>query len=160
VLERLRGISEALVAHGLVFEQCTWFSMVRFRETTISRKAAGSPALLLPAAKFRPRLSPSTHEVAIGAIHGLQEAGLRVPQDVSVAGFNNQDICLMPTPTLTSVDQRVEDTINLALRFCCPSSVSSALASHRQMLDPLLVVRDSTGPARFDYESARRTVVP
>ena len=87
-------------------------------------------------------------EVAIGAIHGLQEAGLRVPGDVSVAGFNNQDICLMPTPTLTSVDQRVEDTIKLAAEVLLPQLTEPQRSRPIvKMLEPLLVVRDSTGPA-------------
>ena len=59
-------------------------------------------------------------EIAVGAIHGFQEAGLRVPEDVSVTGFNNQDICLMTKPSLTSVDQQIEATVEAAaeILFC------------------------------------------
>ena len=43
--------------------------------------------------------------MAIGAIRGLQNWGIRVPQDVSVLGFDNMTISKMITPALTTIDQ-------------------------------------------------------
>jgi DNA-binding LacI/PurR family transcriptional regulator len=87
-------------------------------------------------------------EVAIGAMHGFQAAGLRVPQDVSIAGFNNQEICLMPTPMLTSVDQQVQLTTNTAVDLLL-ARIGHPRHAHPlvQMISPVLVTRDSTGPA-------------
>ena len=81
-------------------------------------------------------------------MHGFQAAGLRVPQDVSVAGFNNQDICLMPTPLLTSVDQQVQLTVDAAVDQLL-GQIGRPPHPHPQvqMISPKLVVRDSTGPA-------------
>ena len=88
-------------------------------------------------------------EIAIGAIRGLQEAGLKVPQDISVAGFNNQDICVMPTPRLTSVDQQIEATISAASELIL-SQIGQPLARRPTLtrVEPLLVVRESTAQAR------------
>jgi len=83
-------------------------------------------------------------------MHGLQEEGIAVPGDVSVVGFNNQDICLMSTPSLTSVDQRVDHTVNVAAEFVL-SQIGLPLARGRptiHLIEPLLVVRESTGPVR------------
>jgi LacI family transcriptional regulator len=47
----------------------------------------------------------STNDVmAIGALQAAHEAGLRVPSDLSIIGFDNLPVCSMVTPPLTSVD--------------------------------------------------------
>ena len=43
--------------------------------------------------------------LAIGLLRGLQDAGLRVPEDISVAGFDNITISAFTTPPLTTLDQ-------------------------------------------------------
>lgn len=45
---------------------------------------------------------------AMGAMQALQAAGLRVPDDVSVVGFDNTDECRLATPQLTSVEVPIE----------------------------------------------------
>lgn len=87
-------------------------------------------------------------EIAIGAIHGFQQAGLSVPGNVSVAGFNNQDISEMVTPPLTTVDQEIEETIAVATRLLLeqigqPPRTRPLLRT----ISPRLVWRASTGPA-------------
>jgi DNA-binding LacI/PurR family transcriptional regulator len=88
-------------------------------------------------------------EIAVGAIHGFQEAGIRVPEDVSVSGFNNQDICLMTKPRLTSVDQQIAATVEAAAEILIGKIGNPA--TRRQVvrtIQPLLIVRESTGRAR------------
>ncbi|AJY73948.1 LacI family DNA-binding transcriptional regulator [Paenibacillus beijingensis] len=48
-------------------------------------------------------------EVAIGAMRCIQDAGLRVPQDISVIGFGNLSIANISSPKLTTVAQPFED---------------------------------------------------
>jgi DNA-binding LacI/PurR family transcriptional regulator len=43
--------------------------------------------------------------LAIGALRGLQESGLRVPEDISVAGFDNISLSAYTNPPLTTFDQ-------------------------------------------------------
>ena len=45
-----------------------------------------------------------TDSTAVGVLAGLAEAGRRVPQDVQVVGFDNQDLAEFTVPGLTSVD--------------------------------------------------------
>jgi DNA-binding LacI/PurR family transcriptional regulator len=47
--------------------------------------------------------------MAAGAIKCLWEAGLRVPQDISIVGYDNSDICEGILPSLTTVDHRLEE---------------------------------------------------
>jgi DNA-binding LacI/PurR family transcriptional regulator len=88
-------------------------------------------------------------EIAIGAILEFHSAGLRVPADVSVSGFNNQDICMMSTPTLTSVDQQIEATVEAAAEILL-AKIAHPMSRQRvvRTIQPLLVVRGSTGRAR------------
>ena len=41
--------------------------------------------------------------IAIGAMKALKEAGLRIPQDVSVVGFDNLPMCAMMQPAMTTI---------------------------------------------------------
>jgi DNA-binding LacI/PurR family transcriptional regulator len=75
-----------------------------------------------------------------------------------VSGFNNQDICMMSTPTLTSVDQQIEATVEVASEILLAKIVHPA--SRRPVvrtIQPLLVVRDSTGRARTAVSIGGRT---
>ncbi len=54
---------------------------------------------------------------AIGALQALQEAGLRAPEDVAVAGFDNIPLAAVMSPTLTTVSQPTDDEGRLAAEF-------------------------------------------
>ncbi|MFD2351296.1 substrate-binding domain-containing protein [Nonomuraea ferruginea] len=49
--------------------------------------------------------SRGADQAAFGALAAVYEAGLRVPADVSVAGYDNTHLAALPNITLTSVDQ-------------------------------------------------------
>ena len=86
---------------------------------------------------------------AVGAIRQLQTRGLRVPEDVSVVGFDNIPLTEMITPTLTTIDQSTYDlgfmSADLLFKNIAPDK-SSPLAQVSLQLEPTLVIRNSTGP--------------
>ncbi|NLP11287.1 LacI family transcriptional regulator [bacterium] len=85
-------------------------------------------------------------EVAIGAMIRLKEEGLQVPQDLAVAGFDNDKISAFITPSLTTVDvPRVEigqKSVELLLRYLEPAQTAPEAVMVR--LATKLVVRAST----------------
>jgi DNA-binding LacI/PurR family transcriptional regulator len=86
---------------------------------------------------------------ALGAIRGLTEAGLRVPGDCSVVGFDDILPASVATPGLTTIRQPLEEMGQLAgerlLEALNPRNDSRK--RHRlHMLAPELVARGSTGP--------------
>ena len=85
--------------------------------------------------------------MAVGALRELRERGLRVPQDISVTGFDNVKLSEYCFPALTTV-HIPRDTIG---RLACESLLArseNTLPSDREMIiDPEFVLRDSTGPA-------------
>jgi DNA-binding LacI/PurR family transcriptional regulator len=147
--ERLAGIQSALAHHHLEFEHCTESRdhlHVRAGDFEHGR-ALGT--IFAAEKKIPTAFLALNDEIGVGALHGFQAAGLRVPQDVSVTGFNNQDICAMTTPGLTSVDQQIAATADAAAelllaQFNQPPRRRPLLRT----IAPELVVRDSTGPAR------------
>ena len=85
---------------------------------------------------------------AIGAIRAFRDAGLRVPEDVSVVGFDDIQAAEYLTPRLTTVRQPLQQMGEMAA-----SQLLLRIANHKQnvrrriLLAPELVVRESTGPA-------------
>ncbi len=149
VQNRLSGMAEALAARGLALERNT-ISLdhlhPRSGDVEFGRALARS---FLGVEKVPTAFVALNDEIAIGAILEFHSAGLRVPADVSVSGFNNQDICMMSTPTLTSVDQQIEATVEAAAEILL-AKIAHPMSRQRvvRTIQPLLVVRGSTGRAR------------
>lgn len=86
---------------------------------------------------------------AVGALRELRERGVRVPQDMSVTGFDNVKLSEFCYPALTTVHiprDRIGHTIFEQLSS--NAERSGPAAGHEIVIDPELVLRDSTGPAR------------
>jgi len=85
--------------------------------------------------------------MAMGVLRALYEAGLRVPQDVSVTGFDDITLCEYTIPPLTTVRQDRVAMVRGALQRLI------AMIEEEGIADPIivptqLVVRDSTGPVQ------------
>jgi DNA-binding LacI/PurR family transcriptional regulator len=92
---------------------------------------------------------------AIGAIRAFQEAGLQVPKDVSVVGFDDIRIAVHNNPSLTTVRQPLEKMGEIAARTLLKRLEDQGSWVPRIAIEPELVVRDSTGPARIERPFAR-----
>jgi DNA-binding LacI/PurR family transcriptional regulator len=82
--------------------------------------------------------------MAVGALRELRDQGLRVPEDISLTGFDNIKLAQFCYPALTSM-HIPRDEIG---RIICDSLIPSEgrTPEHEIVLDPDFVVRDSTGP--------------
>jgi DNA-binding LacI/PurR family transcriptional regulator len=87
--------------------------------------------------------------VAIGVLRALRAAGLRVPEDVSVVGFDNIPIAEHLDPPLTSVDHTVREIGRLAVLLLL-DRISGRYdgPARRVIIQPRLVVRASSSQAR------------
>jgi DNA-binding LacI/PurR family transcriptional regulator len=87
--------------------------------------------------------------LAMGLLRGLQDAGRRVPEDISVAGFDNITISAFTTPPLTTLDQPKRTIGAQAARLVLGLLEGADNASPKiQTLKGTLLVRRST--ARLD----------
>jgi DNA-binding LacI/PurR family transcriptional regulator len=149
VQDRLSGMADALASNGLALERST-LSLDHLHPRTSDFEFGSALAKSFLGVERVPTAFVALNdEIAVGAIRGFQEAGLRVPEDVSVSGFNNQDICLMTKPRLTSVDQQIETTVEAAAEILF-AKIGHPIPKKAvvRTIQPLLVVRESTGPVR------------
>ncbi|MBA9004583.1 LacI family DNA-binding transcriptional regulator [Thermomonospora cellulosilytica] len=85
--------------------------------------------------------------IAIGAIRGVRQRHLRVPEDVSVVGFDDSPMTAYLDPPLTTVRQPVRE-MGLAAVGSLLEEIGGARAPRTELLyRPELVVRGSTAPA-------------
>ncbi|MGK0601734.1 LacI family DNA-binding transcriptional regulator [Yokenella regensburgei] len=110
-VERLSGYKDALAVHGIPLRE----ALIAQGKWTPATGAAAVDTLLARDAEFS-ALVASNDDMAVGAIRQLQLQGIRVPQQVSVFGFD--DIALAPytLPALSSVripvTEMIKETIN------------------------------------------------
>ena len=85
----------------------------------------------------------SDDELAIGAIKFGKKAGLRIPDDLSIIGYNNSMLAKCCDPELTSIDNRLE--------YLCSTSVSLLMnllngksAPDKTVISADIVIRDTT----------------
>lgn len=92
--------------------------------------------------------------MAIGFIRGLQALGLHVPGDVSVVGFDNSQLGVLTTPSLTSVASPLHEQGTTAVRNLL-AIIGGASATHEPVLLPTkLVPRSSTAKAKTSIRLA------
>jgi DNA-binding LacI/PurR family transcriptional regulator len=84
---------------------------------------------------------------AIGAIRAIQEEALRVPQDVSVVGFDDIQWAAFHTPSLTTVRQPLGKMGQIAAETLIRMIEDHGVQSSEIAIEPTLVVRESTGQA-------------
>ncbi|WP_123041134.1 LacI family DNA-binding transcriptional regulator [Cohnella candidum] len=95
--------------------------------------------LALPAALFC-----ECDYIAISAIKSLTELGFRVPNDVSVVGFDNISEAMIVSPELTTVHVEKERMAHLAVDLLIESIVSGAAVTSKIMVDTQFIERMSS----------------
>ena len=86
-----------------------------------------------------------------GIYKTLQNAGRNIPRDVSVVGIDNNFMCKLLTPTLTSVDHHLRDRSKLAVEQLIErieNYKEEIISNYQVEYSPSLVVRQSSGPVK------------
>jgi LacI family transcriptional regulator len=140
--ERQRGYEEALRDAGIT-PRADYLAEGNFIFDT--GLAAARRLLALPE---RPTaIFCANDDMAFGAMQGAADLGLKVPADVSVAGFDDVPASLTVTPALTTVRQPLEDIGGRAVDELVAVIGGRARTPSRIELPTRLVVRESTGKA-------------
>lgn len=90
----------------------------------------------------------SNDVMALGAIQAAEKAGLRVPDDISVVGFDDIPLAALTRPPLTTVAQPVRRMGEVAVELLLAQLRGKGDARRRVVLEPQVVARQSTGAPR------------
>jgi DNA-binding LacI/PurR family transcriptional regulator len=141
--DRRRGWQETLQAHSRtvppVLEGGDWSAASGY---AVGRELASDPAVTAVFA--------ANDDMAIGLIRALMEAGRRVPDDVSVVGFDGNPVFAFVTPSLTTVRQPFDAVAREGLRLLVHAIENPGTALPPAGALPIeLVVRSSTAPPPY-----------
>lgn len=137
--DRAAGYRDALAEAGLVYDP----SLLQPGDFTPQSGYTGAQALLehthRPTAIFC-----ESDEMAIGALQGLKQAGLDVPGDISLAGFDDIEFASYCDPPLTTISQPAEDFGEAAVDMLVAVIEQRPIETPHQTLPYRLLIRDST----------------
>ncbi len=85
---------------------------------------------------------------AIGAIRALRDMNLRVPEDVSVIGFDDIKAAAFTLPRLTTINQPLEEIGRIATQSLLNRIHNTVPPQEEITVEPELIVRESTGPVK------------
>lgn len=142
-IERLAGYKAALTECALPVQD----KLVVAGKWTPESGAAAVTALLSRQQAFSAIIA-SNDDMAVGAMKTLAEAGLKVPTEVSVIGFDNIPIAPFLTPPLTSIKDPVSDMINEVISRLI-FMLDGGYLSHENIFQSELIIRDSVSHGPF-----------
>jgi DNA-binding LacI/PurR family transcriptional regulator len=86
----------------------------------------------------------SNDQMALGALRALHEAGIQVPAQVSLVGFDNIPEAAFFDPPLTTIDHDFDAVARYSLEYLIQIIRDPATPRKHQSLAPKLVCREST----------------
>ncbi|MFD9437979.1 LacI family DNA-binding transcriptional regulator [Streptomyces sp. NPDC060006] len=140
---RLDGYRAALDRAGIAVDESLIVPGDFYQESGFTGCTA-----LLDLAEPPTALFAASDQMAMGAVEALRRRGARVPEDMSVVGFDDLPEVRWSAPPLTTVRQPLAEMGKLAARTVLRLTRGEKLDSPRVELATELVVRSSTAPAR------------
>ena len=144
---RHKGYLSAMHDHGLADEILT----VEGQHTEEGGYRGAMELLklrVLPTAVFA-----SNDLCAIGAMNAFEEAGLSIPDDLSLVGYDNNRMAALRHISLTTIDQPGDDMGRSAVERLAERIDGDRAEPSHDVVAPSLVVRSTTGPPRFEAQS-------
>ena len=136
-LERLQGYKETLYELGLKIKK-EWIVEGDWTIESGYRCAGRIIESGVPTAIFC-----SNDYMAAGAMRRIKEAGLSIPKDVSIMGYDDVDIAGVVTPSLSSVKQPLDKVGELAAEELIRLVEGKETNVHKILLKPEIIKRQS-----------------
>lgn len=138
--EREEGFRDALKEAGISVNE-SWIVHI----SSINYQSAFSKAMYILGMNERPDAIFATADVfAVAAINAAKKLGLRVPEDVSVIGFDNVEASVMSDPQLTTVEQPASEIGYQACELLVDRISFGKSRPRHIKLETELIVRQST----------------
>ncbi len=149
-LKRLQGYLKALEQHGIEIDE----RLITGRNENVSEVPGYSTEeigfegmkRLLTLPKPPTAVFARNDFTAIGAMSAIKEAGLRIPEDISIVGFDDISLAVRTSPPLTTVRQPMRLEGQIAAEMLLERIEETENKSRRErILNCELIVRESTG---------------
>jgi LacI family transcriptional regulator len=145
VVERRRGADLALAAAGLNPDDAILHLRMPIHPPTLVEAATRAVEQILTAVPRPTAVLCLNDTAALGVLHGLDAAGVRVPADISVVGYDNLQFTSRLAPPLTTVNQPKYELGHTAADLLLDEARPDH--THREIrFQPSLVVRATTAP--------------
>jgi DNA-binding LacI/PurR family transcriptional regulator len=146
--ERIEGYLKALSAYGLSYQRLI------ISETERWDYSSGYAAMrdLLQDAPVPTAVFFASDQMAIGAYRAIIEAGLRVPDDISIIGFDDIEAASFSVPSLTTIRQPFTQMASSAFDLLLDLISGNEVGSPQLVLPPELIVRGSTAEVANGYK--------
>lgn len=139
--ERMAGYQAVLTERGLSQAACTSQEGNWGCESGYAAMANILRSGTRPTAVFA-----ANDRMAIGAMHAVSQAGLRVPDDISFIGVDDIEVAAYQIPALTTIRQSFAELATLAVQLLL-QIIEHGMPEHTQIvIEPELIKRDSTAP--------------
>lgn len=143
-LDRLSGFQQEMQAHGLSIPP----EYIHHVESGTAEMGMQGASYFLNLPEQPSAIMCFNDMLAIGVLKGCRQAGLRIPQDISVTGFDNITFSEFTSPTLTTLDQPKREIGREAAQLLLDLlAAQTGQAEHIQQVRVLqgrLLVREST----------------
>ncbi|MBB6637635.1 LacI family DNA-binding transcriptional regulator [Cohnella thailandensis] len=139
-IERVEGFKRALQDHQILFEP--W--MVVEKDFSMEAGVEAANELLESGHRFD-GIFAANDRMAIGAMKGLQQAGITIPGDVAVVGCDNIEMAAMTSPTLTTIDQPMREIGAIAARKLIALLNREDIGEKQTVVPSQLIIRESCG---------------
>jgi len=136
---RFLGYKDALYTAGIPLDE----KLIRIGDYT-TETAVGCAYELLTLADPPTAIFASNDMSAMGVYQTAKEIGLRIPEDLSVIGFDNLKESFYLKPALTTIDQFIKDMGTQAIEMIVKLVNGETLEDPLRKIQTKLVVRDST----------------
>ncbi len=136
--ERVLGYKEALISAGITPDE----NLIRYADFDPHSGYEQMKSLLASGAKFT-AVFVASDNVAIGVMSALREAGLRIPKDISLVGFDDLPWAQYSDPPLTTVHLQAQELARQACLLLMDLLQGREPEAKQQIIETHLVVRES-----------------
>lgn len=141
-IDRLEGYKEAIAEAGIPFEKDL------IAEGDFTMWSGLNAAFQFCNMKNRPTAIFSMNdEMAIGAMQTFKNQGIRIPEDMSVTGFDDIAYAKYSDPSLTTISQPAEEMGKMAMDMLLKVIEGEPLSQRECVLPTEFIIRKSTAPA-------------
>ncbi len=141
--DRLQGYKSSLTKSGIPVKE------EYILKGDYSRKSArAATERILEFSEKPTAIFVSSDDMAMEVIAVLLESGLKVPEDISVVGFDDDPVCLYGPVALTTIRQPLKEMAQQAAKELFLKMQDPERAVNRIVLSPELIIRDSVRPPK------------